>query len=179
MKIDELNSKGLDREWKVTIPASLVNEKISAKYTEISNTAKLPGFRPGKVPLNLVKQKYSQSVMPNVLDEIINTSIRKAVKDKNIQPSVQPKIDVKKFEEGSELVFNVSFQIMPEIKDINFKEINFEKSELDIKNDDIEKALIEVAENHERFLPLEKKSQTQYNCTYLPQCIPLAALLLI
>ena len=48
MKIDELNSKGLDREWKVTIPASLVNEKISAKYTEISNTAKLPGFRPGK-----------------------------------------------------------------------------------------------------------------------------------
>ena len=96
MKIDELNSKGLDREWKVTIPASLVNEKISAKYTEISNTAKLPGFRPGKVPLNLVKQKYSQSVMPNVLDEIINTSIRKAVKDKNIQPSVQPKIDVKK-----------------------------------------------------------------------------------
>ena len=161
MKIDELNSKGLDREWKVTIPASLVNEKLSAKYIEISNTAKLPGFRPGKVPINLVKQKYSQSVMPNVLDEIINTSIRKAVKDKNIQPSVQPKIDVKKFEEGSELIFNVSFQIMPEIAEINFKEIIFEKSELDIKNDDIEKALIEVAEKHERFLPLEKKRKSK------------------
>ncbi|MAH78633.1 MAG: trigger factor [Rickettsiales bacterium] len=161
MKIDELNSKGLDREWKVTIPASLVNEKLSAKYIEISNTAKLPGFRPGKVPINLVKQKYSQSVMPNVLDEIINTSIRKAVKDKNIQPSVQPKIDVKKFEEGSELIFNVSFQIMPEIADINFKEISFEKSELDIKDDDIEKALIEVAEKHERFLPLEKKRKSK------------------
>ena len=63
------------------------------------------------------------------------------VTDKKIQPSVQPKIDVKKFEEGSELVFNVSFQIMPEIVDVNFKEIVVEKSELDFKDEDIERAL--------------------------------------
>lgn len=161
MKLDELNCKGLDREWKITIPKLAVSEKLNEKFSDISKSIKLPGFRPGKVPLNLIKQRYSQSVLPEVLDEIVNASIKEAVKVRKILPSVQPKIDVKKYEEGSELIFNVSFQIMPEIPDIDLKKIVLEKPQLEIDEIDIQKALKELAEKHERFEPLKKKRKAK------------------
>ena len=84
MNIKELNNKGLDREWLVTIPKEIITNKLDEKYVQISRTAKLPGFRPGKVPIKMIKQKYSQSVIPEVMDDVINSTIRNAVKEKDI-----------------------------------------------------------------------------------------------
>ena len=163
MKIDEIKSKGLDREWNVTIPADVINKKLLEKYTKILNTVKLPGFRPGKVPLNIIKQRYSQSIMPEVLDEVVNKSLKEAVIERNLKPSVQPKVDIKKFEEGNELIFNVTFQIMPVIKTIDLKTINIEKPYLEITEKDLEKTLQELANKHERFEPLKVKRKAKKN----------------
>lgn len=163
MKIEEIKSTGLDREWNVTIPADVINKKLQEKYTKILNTIKLPGFRPGKVPLNIIKQRYSQSIMPEVLDEVVNKSLKEAVIEKNIKPSVQPKVDIKKFEEGNELIFNVTFQIMPDIKTIDLKTINIEKPYLEITEKDLEKTLQELANKHERFEPLKVKRKAKKN----------------
>ena len=157
MKVEEIKTKGLDIEWNVTVPAIKINEKINERYLKIAATVKLPGFRPGKVPMNIIKQRYSASVLPEVLDEMVNSTLKKAVVEKKIQPSVQPKVDIKKFEEGSELVFNVSFQKMPDIKEIDLKKITVEKPVLEIKGKDIDKALMELADKHERFEPLKAK----------------------
>ena len=163
MKIDEIKSKGLDREWNITIPAEVINKKLLEKYTKISSTVKLPGFRPGKVPMNIIKQRYSQSIMPEVLDELVNSSLKEAVIERNIKPSVQPKVDIKKFEEGDELIFNVSFQIMPDIQTIDLKKIKVEKPFLEITEKDLEKTLQEVANKHERFEPLKNKRKAKKN----------------
>ena len=163
MKIDEIKSKGLDREWNITIPAEVINKKLLEKYTKISSTVKLPGFRPGKVPMNIIKQRYSQSIMPEVLDEVVNSSLKEAVIERNIKPSVQPKVDIKKFEEGNELIFNVSFQIMPDIQTIDLKKIKVEKPFLEITEKDIEKTLQELANKHERFEPLKNKRKAKKN----------------
>jgi trigger factor len=157
MKVEEIKTKGLDIEWNVTVPAIKINEKINERYLKIAATVKLPGFRPGKVPMNIIKQRYSASVLPEVLDEMVNSTLKKAVVEKKIQPSVQPKVDIKKFEEGSELVFNVSFQKMPDIKEIDLKKITVEKPVLEIEGKDIDKALMELADKHERFEPLKAK----------------------
>ena len=157
MKVEEIKTKGLDVEWNVTVPAVKINEKINERYVKIAGTVKLPGFRPGKVPMNIIKQRYSASILPEVLDEVVNSSLKEVVVEKKIQPSVQPKVDIKKFEEGSELVFNVSFQKMPDIKEIDLKKITVEKPVLEIEDKDIKKALTELADKHERFEPLKAK----------------------
>ena len=157
MKVEEIKTKGLDVEWNVTVPAVKINEKINERYLKIAGTVKLPGFRPGEVPMNIIKQRYSASILPEVLDEVVNSSLKEVVVEKKIQPSVQPKVDIKKFEEGSELVFNVSFQKMPDIKEIDLKKITVEKPVLEIEDKDIKKALTELADKHERFEPLKAK----------------------
>ena len=163
MRIDELKSNGLDIEWNITVPANVIKIKISEKYEKISSSIKLPGFRPGKVPLNIIKQRYSKSIMPEVLDEVVNDTLKNAVLKKKLKPSVQPKVDVKKFEEGSELIFNVSFQIMPEIEKVDLKRIIVEKPYLEIESDDLERTLKELANKHERFEPLKKKRASKKN----------------
>ena len=161
MKLDVIKSKGLDVEWKITIPADDINPKKEKEYFDLSQNIRLPGFRPGKVPLQIVKQKYSQQVTQKILDEVINTTLRKTVSEKKIQPSIQPKVKVEKYEEGGDLVFSAVFQIMPEIPEIDIKKIEIEHSQLLIDDLDTEKTLQELAKNHERFEPLKKKRKSK------------------
>ena len=100
MKIKEIKNKDkLTVEWDVTIPSDKVNVELKKKYSDLQVKVNLPGFRPGKVPLEIVKKRFGQKVMSEVLDKIINDSLTNAVKEKKLKPSVQPKIEIKSFEE--------------------------------------------------------------------------------
>ena len=161
MKLDIIKSKGLDIEWRITVPSRDLSPKFEEEYSNLSKNVKLPGFRPGKVPLKIVKQKYAQNVTQKILDEVINFSLRKTASEKKIQPSIQPKVKVEKYEEGGDLIFSAVFQIMPEVPDIDLKSIKVEKSELLIDEKDTDKTLQELAKNHERFEPLKKKRKSK------------------
>ena len=157
MKIEEKKNKGLDLEWKVIIPSSSINSKLDAKYKDLAKNVKIPGFRPGKVPVNIIKKRFSQSVISEILDTVINENLRNAFLDKKIRPSVQPSVDIEKYEEGKDLSLNVKIQKMPEVKDFDLKTISLEKSNLNIKEEDINNTLNDIAKKHERFAPLTKK----------------------
>ena len=159
MKLEEKKIKGLDIEWKITVPSNQINSKVDEEINKISSNASLPGFRPGKVPFDLIKQKYKNSVIQKVLDDIINSTLKQNILAKKIQPAVQPNITVDKYEDGGDLIFNASFQKMPEIPEIDLKKITLEKSELDFKESDLNQSLENIAKNHERFIPLEKKKK--------------------
>ena len=160
MKIDQKPSKGLDIEWVLTIPSIKITGQLETKFLEISKNVKMPGFRPGKVPMDLIKKRYSSSVLPDVLDKVINESLNEAVIKKKIRPSVQPDVNVEKFEEGKDLVFKVNFQKMPDVPDFDITKIILEKSILDIKQTDLDNTLNDIAKNHERFAPLDKKRKS-------------------
>jgi len=157
MKIEEKKNKGLDLEWKVIIPSSSINLKLDEKYKDLAKNVKIPGFRPGKVPVNIIKKRFSQSVISEILDTVINENLRNAFLDKKIRPSVQPSVDIEKYEEGKDLTLNVKIQKMPEVKDFDLKTISLEKSNLNIKEEDINNTLNDIAKKHERFVPLTKK----------------------
>ena len=157
MKIEEKKNKGLDLEWKVIIPSSSINSKLDAKYKDLAKNVKIPGFRPGKVPVNIIKKRFSQSVISEILDTVINENLRNAFLDKKIRPSVQPSVDIEKYEEGKDLTLNVKIQKMPEVKDFDLKTISLEKSNLNIREEDINNTLNDIAKKHERFAPLTKK----------------------
>ena len=161
MKIEELKkTKDLDVEWKVTIPAPEINNELDKKYLEIQKDVKIPGFRQGKVPLNIIKDRYSKNVLPEVTDKVINKNLTKAILEKKLKPAVQPKVDIDKYEEGGDMSLNVSFQLMPEISDIDIKSFTVEKSKLKITEDDIKNSLEDISKKHERFIPLTKKRKS-------------------
>ena len=156
-KIEEIKNKGLDIEWNMTIPASKINVILDKKYKELSQSIKIPGFRPGKVPITIIKERYSKSVMTEILDNLINDNLREVLLEKKIRPSVQPTVNVKSYEEGKDLSLNVIIQKMPDIKQIDLSEIKVEKSSLEVSDSDIKNTLDDIAKKHERFLPLKKK----------------------
>ena len=156
-KIEEIKNKGLDIEWNMTIPAHKINVILDKKYQELSQNIKIPGFRPGKVPIAIVKKRYSKSVMSEILDNLINDNLREVLLEKKIRPSVQPTVNVKSYEEGKDLSLNVVIQKMPDIKKIDLSEFKIEKSVLQVSDADIQNTLDDIAKKHERFSPLKKK----------------------
>jgi len=156
-KIKEIKSKGLDIEWNMIIPADKINVILDKKYQELSQNINIPGFRPGKVPIAIIKKRYSKSVMSEILDNLINDNLREVLLEKKIRPSVQPTVNVKSYEEGKDLSVNVIIQKMPDIEQINLSEIKIEKSSLEVSDSDIKNTLDDIAKKHERFLPLKKK----------------------
>ena len=156
-KIEEIKNKGLDIEWNMTIPAEKINVILDKKYQELSQNINIPGFRPGKVPIAIIKKRYSKSVMSEILDNLINDNLREVFLEKKIRPSVQPTVNVKSYEEGKDLSLNVIIQKMPDIELIDLSEIKIEKSSLEVSDSDIKNTLDDIAKKHERFLPLKKK----------------------
>ena len=156
-KIEEIKNKGLDIEWNMTIPADKINVILDKKYQELSQNIKIPGFRPGKVPIAIIKKRYSKSVMSEILDNLINDNLREVLLEKKIRPSVQPTVNVKSYEEGKDLSLNVIIQKMPDIKKIDLSEFKIEKSILQVSDADIQNTLDDIAKKHERFSPLKKK----------------------
>jgi trigger factor len=161
MKIEELKkTKDLDVEWKVTIPAPEINIELDKKYLEIQKDFKIPGFRQGKVPLNIIKDRYSKNVLPEVTDKLINENLTKAILEKKLKPAIQPKVDIDKYEEGGDMSLNVSFQLMPEIGNIDIGTFTIERSKLKITENDIKNSLEDISKKHERFTPLTKKRKS-------------------
>lgn len=161
MKIEELKkTKDLDVEWKVIIPAPEINIELDKKYLEIQKDVKIPGFRQGKVPLNIIKDRYSKNVLPEVTDKVINENLTKAILEKKLKPAIQPKVDIDKYEEGGDMSLNVSFQLMPEIGNIDIGSFTIERSKLKITENDIKNSLEDISKKHERFTPLTKKRKS-------------------
>ena len=157
MKIEETKNKNLDIEWKVVIPSSSINGKLNKKYSDIGKNLNLPGFRPGKVPENIIKKRFSNSVVSEVIDVVINENLQEAFIKRKIRPSVQPSVKIDNYEEGNDLTLNVSIQKMPDLKEIDLKKISIEKSNLQIRDEDIKNTLNDLAKRHERFIPLTTK----------------------
>ena len=156
-KVEEIKNKGLDIEWNMTIPANEINVILEKKYKELSQNIKIPGFRPGKVPISIIKKRYSKSIMSETLDQLINDNLREVLLEKKIRPSVQPSVNVKSYEEGKDLALNVILQKMPDVQKINLDEIKIEKSTLQVSDSDIKNTLEDIAKKHERFSPLKNK----------------------
>ena len=108
MNVTETLTEGLKREFKVVISANDIDTKINERLSELAPTLRLPGFRPGKVPTQLVKKRFGQSVLGEVLEKSVNDSSQKTLDDRGLRPALQPSIEVTSFEEGKDLEFSLT-----------------------------------------------------------------------
>ena len=145
MQVTETKSEGLSREFKVALPANEIEEKISHRLKELARTAQMPGFRPGKVPVSVLRKKYGSSVLGEVLERTVNDSSQQALAEKGLRPAMQPQIEITSFEDGGDLEYTIGVELLPEIKPVDFSKIKLER--LIPKTDDaaMEKTLADIA----------------------------------
>ena len=130
------NKKGLNKDIKVFIDKKTMDSYMNEKYEEIKSTVNLKGFRPGKVPKEILKRQFGKAVFGEVLDKVIKDTSTKALEEKKIKPAGQPKIDLKKFGEDKELEYEI---IVTDLPKVDIKELNKIKiNEYDIKIDNKE-----------------------------------------
>lgn len=127
MQITQTKNEALKREFSVTLSPDEIDVKINEKLQEIGKTVNMPGFRPGKVPLALLKSKYGKAVMGEVLESAVNDSTLKAINENNLRPAMRPKIEVKTFDEKKGLEYTMAIELLPEIKIADLSKLKLEK----------------------------------------------------
>lgn len=127
MQVTETLSEGLKRELKVVVSSTEIQEQVQAKLSEIARTVRLPGFRPGKAPISLLKQRFGRAVMGEVLESTLKETSEKALDERGFKPAMQPEVDIESFEEQKDLEYTLKLEIMPEIQPIDFSQIKVER----------------------------------------------------
>ena len=156
MNVTETAHEGLSRTWRVVVSATEIGENVDKRLTEISKTIKLPGFRPGKVPLSLVKKRYGSSVMGEVLEKTVQDSSAKLLQDHEVRPALEPKIEVVSFDEGKDLEYTMAVETLPEIEPADLTGLSLERVVAPIDDKAIDEALERIANSNKEFEPVKK-----------------------
>ncbi len=157
MKVSELKSKGLNKSYKVTVPAEEFNKEIDTKLAQIAKKAKIQGFRAGKAPLAMIKKKYLNEVMAEALDDTVRSSSNKVLTDNKLRPVNQPSIKINSFGEGKDLEFDMEVEILPEIKLGDFSKISLDKFTAEVPAEEVDKAVKYLAETRKESVKVDGK----------------------
>lgn len=161
MQVTEIKSEGLTREYKIALPAKEIEEKISHRLAEIAKTAQMPGFRPGKVPASLLRKRYGPSVMGEVLERAVTDSSQQALAEKGIRPAGQPQFEVTSFEDGKDLEYTMSLDILPEIAMPDFAKISVERMTPVIDEKEVDATLQRIADANKTSEPITTKRKSK------------------
>ena len=156
MQITETNAEGLKREFTVTVASNDIEQKMQHRLSEIGRTVRLPGFRPGKVPMPVLRKRYGASVMGEVLEKAVSDSSAQAMREHNLRPALQPKIEIVSFKEGADLEYKMAVELLPEIKPVDFSELQLERLRPEIPEDEIDKAVQRIAEPNRKSAPVDR-----------------------
>ena len=161
MKVTVENKKGLNKDIKVFIDKKTMNSYMDEKYEEIKGTVNLKGFRPGKVPVEVLKRQFGKAVFSEVLDKVLKDSTTKALEENKIKPAGQPKLDLKTYGEDKDLEYIISVTEFPKVELKSIENIKFDEYTVKIDESETEKRIKEIAKNTPSFkdAPPETKAK--------------------
>jgi trigger factor len=151
MKVTIENIKGLNKDLKVLIDKETMNSYMDEKYEEIKGTVNLKGFRPGKVPKEVLKRQFGKAVFGEVLDKVLKETSTKALEENKIKPAGQPKLDLKTYGEDKELEYVLSVTELPKVDVKSIESIKFDQYSVKIDNSETDKRIKEIAKNQPSF----------------------------
>ena len=151
MKVTVENKKGLSKDLKVFIDKKTISSYMDEKYEEVKNTVTLKGFRPGKVPKEILKKQFGQAIFGEVLDKVLKETSSKALQENKIKPAGQPKIDLKTYGEDKDLEYVISVTELPKIDIKSLQNIKFDEFKVKIDSKETEKRIQEIAKSQKNF----------------------------
>lgn len=161
MQVKQLKSEGLSRELEVTVPANDIQAKRENRLKEVGKTVKMDGFRPGKVPMNVLEKRYGRAIMGEVLEAVVNDTSAQALSKENIRPAQQPKIEVKEFDEGKDLIYTIAVEILPEFAIADVSGLKIEKPIAKIEDKQIDESLERISSHHSGSKAVEEDRATK------------------
>jgi trigger factor len=161
MKVTIENKKGLNKDLKVLIDKETMNSYMDEKYEEIKGTVNLKGFRPGKVPKEVLKRQFGKAVFGEVLDKVLKDTSAKALEENKIKPAGQPKLDLKTYGEDKELEYVLSVTELPKVEVKSIEGIKYDQYSVKIDDSETDKRIKEIAKNQPSFKEVSAETKAK------------------
>jgi trigger factor len=146
------------RELDLEIPADEVTKATERVAKQLARVARVPGFRPGKAPVSLIKRRFADDIKGEVLQSLVPERVEKAVAEQKLSPVSQPQVDKLDFSEGQPLKFRAVFEVLPDFELGTYKGLEIEMPPMDVTDEDVNKALEETRERAATFAPVEERA---------------------
>lgn len=147
VQVKEVSNEGLKREFTITVPNATLEQAQTQKLQAIAKDAKIQGFRQGKAPMPIIKQKFGGQVRAEILDQTISDSTEKTLSERNLRPALQPKIELVAFAEGKDLEFKLAVEVLPEVTPMDFSALSFERSVVEVPEASITDTITRAAKS--------------------------------
>lgn len=159
MEVTETGADGLKREFRIVVSAGELEGKVVGRLDELGRTIRLPGFRPGKVPMQILRRRYGPSVLGEVLESTVQNSSADTIRERNLRPALPPKFDIVSFSEGADLEYKMLVEILPEIPEPEFGDLGIERLAVEVPEESIEAAIQRMAEQQRKSEPVERPAE--------------------
>ncbi|EDL48156.1 trigger factor [Erythrobacter sp. SD-21] len=152
MQIKETANDGLQRAYAITIPAKEIDARIDSQIKKIAPQVKMPGFRPGKVPANLVRKMHGEQLHAEAVNEMIRESVDKTMEENKLKPAMQPKVELGEgYEAGKDAELTIELEVLPEIETPSTDDIAIERLTVPVSDDEVMDAIGKLAENNKSY----------------------------
>jgi len=159
MQVTETVSEGLKREYKIVISAKDIDDKVNARLGDIARQANLPGFRPGKAPLAVVKGRFGQAALGEVLNEALQSSSQQAMQERALKPALQPKLEVGAYAPGKDLEYTLAVEILPDIVPGDFSAIVLERLVCEADDKEVDGSIERIAADQTSYEKADRKAE--------------------
>jgi len=159
MQVTETSAEALKREFTITVPAGDLEQEITRRLGEIGRQVRLPGFRPGKVPMQILRTRFGPSVRGEVLQHTLQTSSAEAISERQLRPALPPRVDIVSADEGADLEYKMAVEVLPEIPEPNFADLDIERLVVEVPEQEIDRAVERIAEQQRKSEVVERPAE--------------------
>lgn len=159
MQVSVETTSTLGRRLKVAVPADEVEKEFNARLQRLSKQVRLPGFRPGKVPLKMVEAQYGGRLMDEVAGELIQTTLHEAIGSQGLRPAGDPRVQRKPFARGEQLEYTVEFEIYPEVKRFDLAGAHIERPVVAVTDEDVNRTLETIRKQRAAWKLVEREAR--------------------
>jgi len=159
MQVTETSADGLKREYTITVPAGDLEQEINRRLGEIGRQARLPGFRPGKVPMQILRTRFGPSVRGEVLQSTLQASSAEAINERQLRPALPPKVDILSAGEGADLEYKMAVEVLPEIPEPSFADLDIERLVVEVQDEEVDQAVERIAEQQRKSEVVERPAE--------------------
>lgn len=163
MQIKETTNEGLKRGYQVTIPAADIDARIEAEVKKIAPQVKMPGFRPGKVPANLVRKMHGEQLHAQTVNDVLRESVDKLIRDEKLRPAMQPAVALADgYDQGKDAVLTVDLEVLPQIDAPEVEGLELERLTVPVSDAQVDEAIARIASQQKSWkdAPKTRKAQT-------------------
>ena len=156
MQVSETRTEGLLHEFKVAVPAADLEAKLAKRLNELARNAAIKGFRPGKVPVAMLRKKYGLALKTEIVEEAINDSSATLMQERGLRPALQPKVEILNNGSEGDLEYTMAVEVMPEIAAPNYADIKLERLVADLDDAEVERSIDRIVKLLRRIEPVSE-----------------------